>query len=40
VITPTELGLWLLADPIGRSQSMIDLIESADMIIAGGARHG
>jgi hypothetical protein len=33
VITPSELGLWLLADPVNRSQSMIDLIESADMVI-------
>ena len=33
MITPAELGLWLLADPVGHSQSMIDLIDSNDMVI-------
>jgi hypothetical protein len=33
VITPAELGLWLLADPVNHSQAMIDLLDSNDMVI-------
>lgn len=32
-MTPYALGLWLLADPIERSQAMVDLIESADLVV-------
>jgi hypothetical protein len=35
VITPSALGLWLMADPIERSQAMVDLIDSADLVIVG-----
>jgi hypothetical protein len=33
VITPSELGIWLLADPIERTQAMYDLISSRDLLI-------
>jgi hypothetical protein len=32
-VTPSALGLWLLADPAERSQAMIDLIASQDLLI-------
>jgi hypothetical protein len=35
VITPSELGLWLLTDTIERSQAMVDLIASRDLVIVG-----
>jgi hypothetical protein len=33
VISPSALGLWLLADPLEHSQAMIDLIVSRDLLI-------
>lgn len=33
MITPSELGIWLLADPIERSQAMHDLVISRDLLI-------
>jgi hypothetical protein len=27
------LGLWLLADPLEHSRAMVDLIESADLVV-------
>jgi hypothetical protein len=33
VITPSALGLWLLADPREHSQAMNDLIASQDLLV-------
>jgi uncharacterized protein (DUF924 family) len=33
-VTPSALGIWLLADPIEHSQAMQDLVTSRDLLIA------
>jgi hypothetical protein len=33
VITPPELGLWLLTETIERSQALQDLVTSRDLVV-------
>jgi uncharacterized protein (DUF924 family) len=32
-VTPSALGLWLLADPLEHSQAMQDLVTSQDLVV-------